>query len=44
VQKEKLSAFDTELVMLRSAKIENEAKIEFQTERIRSLMSENETF
>jgi len=34
---EKLRAQDSELINLRSAKIENEAKIEYQTERIRSL-------
>lgn len=35
---------DTELVSLRSAKIENESKIDYQTERIRSLVSENECY
>lgn len=35
---------DTEVIALRSAKIENESKIDYQTERIRSLVSENEIY
>ena len=35
---------DTELISLRSAKIENESKIDYQTERIRSLVSETECY
>jgi hypothetical protein len=32
------------LIALRSAKIENEAKLDYQTERIRSLIAENESY
>lgn len=35
---------DTELIALRSARIEHEAKIDYQTERINSLEIENETY
>lgn len=41
---EKLRSQDSELITLRSAKIEHEAKIEYQTERIKSLQSENEAY
>ena len=32
------------MITLRSAKIENEAKLEYQSERIRALTAENESF
>ena len=40
--KEKIDMQNDELIVLRSAKIEHEAKIGYQTERIKSLITENE--